>query len=206
MEKEVKKQQETLNGYETKPIEAPEYLKVGEIKIVDGKIFIKSDYIDDGLAFGYIFKDKEAYEKDWDAICYVPEYAFDDAEVDDDGFAIVSGYTHNQLLDMCYGNREWCDYLFSMFMWAEPDTYMDEWEDEDIAYFYRFIKPNAKVWWNDPAGETSGEYTVFEVPFEFDEDGELIEPETFGSDAIIHIGDGFSEVEVSPFELTPIYQ
>lgn len=174
MEKEIKKQQETLNGHETPPIETPDYLKIGEIKIVDDEIFIKPDYIDDGLAFGCIFKNEEAYEKDWDAICYVPEYAFKDVEVDADGFASVSGVTHNQLLDMCCGNREWCDYLFSKLMWAYPDTYMDEWEDNDIAYFYRFIKPGSKVWWNDPAGETSGEYSIYKVPFEFDENGELI--------------------------------
>ena len=108
---------------------------------------------------------------------------------------------------MCCGNRELCDYFFfSKLMWAYPDTYMDEWDDEDIAYFYRFIKPGAKVWWNDPAGATSGEYTVFDVPFEFDEHGEPIEPETFTSDAIILIGNGVFEVEVTPFELTPIYE
>ena len=183
------------------------YLMVGELKIVDGVKYFKSDNYDDGWTFGYIYKNEEAYIKDWDAICYIPEACFDEVGPDEDDFAVVSGgYSHNDLLSMCCGNREWCDYLFSQLKWACPETYLNEWDDEEIADFYRFIKPGAKVWWNDPAGETSGEYTVFEVPFEFDEDGELIEPETFGSDAIIHIGDGFSEVEVSPFELTPIYQ
>lgn len=182
-----------------------EYLKVGELKVVGEEILIKPGYYDNGLDFGHIFKDEEAYKKDWDAICYVPEYAFTDANIDE-GFAVYpDGLTHNQLLDMCSGNREWCDYLFSKLIWAYPDTYMNEWDVEDIAYFYRFIKPGAKVWWNDPAGETSGEYTVFSAPFEFDEHGEPIEPETFTSDAIILIGNEVSEAEVNPFELTPIY-
>lgn len=189
-------------------MEHKEYLKVGELKVVGDAILIKPGYYNNGLDFGRIFKDEEAYGKDWDAICYVPEYAFKDATADDEGFAIdFDGVTHNQLLDMCCGNRELCDYFFfSKLMWAYPDTYMDEWDDEDIAYFYRFIKPGAKVWWNDPAGATSGEYTVFDVPFEFDEHGEPIEPGTFTSDAIILIGNGVFEVEVTPFELTPIYE
>lgn len=83
---------------------------------------------------------------------------------------------------------------------------MNEIDDENISYFYRFIKPGAKVWWNDPAGEKSGEYTVYVCPFEFDENDELKNPETFCSDAIIRIGNEYSEAEVSPFELTPIYK
>lgn len=51
-----------------------EYLKIGELKIIDGEAFVKPDYYDDSLTAGNIFKDAEAYDKDWDAICYVPEY------------------------------------------------------------------------------------------------------------------------------------
>lgn len=182
------------------------YLMVGELKIVDGVKYFKCDNYDDGWTFGYIYKNEEAYIKDWDAICYIPEACFDEVEPDEDDFAVVSGgYSHNDLLSMCCGNREWCDYLFSQLKWACPETYLNEWDDEEIADFYRFIKPGAKVWWNDPAGKTSGEYTVFVVPFEFDENGELIEPEAFGSDVIIIIGDEVSEAEVTPFELAPIY-
>lgn len=183
-----------------------EYLKIGELKVVNGETFVKPDYYDDGLVHGTIFKDAEAYAKDWDAICYVPEYGVSGHESFNGGYySNFDGYTHNDLLEMCNGNRELCDYFFSKLLWAYPGTYMNEMDDEGIAYFYRFIKPGAKVWWNDPAGETSGEYTVWGCPFEFDEQGEPVEPESFSSDAIIIIGTENSEAEVTPFELTPIY-
>lgn len=181
-----------------------EYLKVGESKIVDGRALYKPDYYED-IAFGYIFKDQEAYEKDWDAICYIPEHAFTGETPDEDGFYEVCGFSHNDLLDLCYGNRELCDSLFDQCIWAYPETRMQEWDDEDLAFFYRFVKPGAKVWWNDPAKETSGEYTVYGVPFEFDDHGEPIEPETFALDAVIIIGHENSEAEVTPTELTPVY-
>lgn len=182
-----------------------EYLKIGELKVMDGEMFIKPDCYTDGLSFGSIFKDAEAYEKDWDAICYVPEYAFEDVECDEEGFYKADGFSHNELLAMCNGNREQCDHLFNECAWAYPTTYLTEWEEGDFAYFYRFIKPGAKVWWNDPAGEASGEYAVFGVPFEFDNHGEPINPDDFALDAVIIIGRENSEVEVTPIELTPIY-
>lgn len=184
-----------------------EYLKVGEAKIVNGEVCIKPDYFDDGLTYGTIFKDEEAYDNDWNAVCYVPEYGFEKASIDDEGlFQEFDGYTHNDLLELCMGNREWCDYLFhSRCKWAYPSTYIEEEDYDDISYFYRFIKPGAKVWWNDPAGETSGEYTVWAAPFEFDDNGELIEPDTFDLDAIVMIGTDNSEAEVMVHELVPIY-
>lgn len=115
-------------------------------------------------------------------------------------------YTHNDLLELCCGNREWCDALFNDIDWCYPETRIEEEDDTDISYFYRFIKPGAKVWWNDPTGETSGEYEVFKVPFSFDEHGELAEEsDEFSLDAIIGIASPHSEAEVCAYELTPVY-
>lgn len=188
-----------------------EYLKVGEAKLVNGEVYIKPDYFDDGLTEGFIFKDEDAYENDWDAICYVPEYGFEKDTVDNDGFYNeFNGYSHNDLLQLCWDNREWCDYLFhSQCLWAFPETYIEEDDNSDIAYFYRFIKPGAKVWWNDPANETSGEYIVYKAPFEFDEHGELIDSQDddqeWDLDDIVLIATDYSEAEVYVHELTPIY-
>lgn len=185
-----------------------EYLKVGDAKIVNGQVCIRPDYYDDGFTYGNIFKNAEAYENDWNAICYAPEYGFEDEEPDKESFYnLFEGFTHNDLLELCYGNREWCDNLFyAQCLWAYPETYLvEDVGDEDIAYFYRFIKPGAKVWWNDPAGETSGEYTVWDAPFEFDENGELVEAGSFGLDVVVLIGTDNSEAEVTPSELTPVY-
>lgn len=183
-------------------------IQIGRSKFVNGQQLIKPGYFDNGITFGAIFKDGVAYLNDWDAICYVPTYAFNDVGADEDGFMEIGGYSHNDLLFLCHGNRELCDWLFyCQLNWAFPETYLDEMDEDGelMAFFYRFIVPGAKVWWNDPAGETSGEYTVFEAPFKFDEKGKLINPGSFYSDSIVLIGDGVSEAEVTPFELTPVY-
>lgn len=184
-----------------------EYLKVGEITVVSGEVFIRPEYYTNGLSFGTIFKDEEAYDNDWDAICYVPEYGFETEDRDKEGFYHeFSGYTHNDLLELCMGNREWCDYLFhDQCFWMYPEAYIENMTDEDIAEFYRFVKLDAQVWWNDPAGETSGEYTVFGVPFKFDETGELTDDSLFDLDVIVLITDDCSEAEVALHELTPVY-
>ena len=64
----------------------------------------------------------------------------------------------------------------------------------------RKFKNGQRVYWNDPAGETSGEYTVLDAHEEkyqnyTDEDVEDYD------DRIILIGDGHSEAEVNAEEL-----
>ena len=64
----------------------------------------------------------------------------------------------------------------------------------------RKFKKGQRVYWNDPAGETSGEYTVLDAHEEkyqnyTDEDVEDYD------DRIILIGDGHSEAEVNAEEL-----
>lgn len=161
---------------------------------------------------GFIFKDYEAYEKDWNAPCYVPEYAGEDASITKDGVEYECGgencdyYTHNDLLELCFGNREWCDALFNELDWCYPETIINEEDDEDTAYYYRFIKPGAKVWWHDPAGETSGEYEVYQVPFSFNEHGELTgNYDEFSLDAMVRLTSPYGEADVYVHELTPIY-
>jgi hypothetical protein len=64
----------------------------------------------------------------------------------------------------------------------------------------RKFKNGQRVYWNDPAGETSGEYTILDAHEEkyqnyTDEDIEDYD------DRIILIGDGHSEAEVNAEEL-----
>lgn len=103
-----------------------EYLKIGEAKVVNGEVRIKPDYYDDGITDGVIFKDEDAYENDWSAVCYVPEFGFDGNSPDNEGFySEFDGYTHNDLLALCEGNRERCDRLFhTECLWAYPTTYL----------------------------------------------------------------------------------
>lgn len=188
-----------------------EFEKTGSITWVDGQPYFELAYTCEGT----VFKDAEAYEKDWDAPCYVPENAvsretcvsLDGKEYDGGGEDFSSGwYSHNDLLKLCFGNREWCDYLFQECLWAFPETYIAETDDDDLAYFYQFAHNGAKVWWNDPAGETCGVYEIFDSPLTFDEHGELTsELDDLFLDTIIKISTGYSEAEVPLHELTPVY-
>ena len=60
---------------------------------------------------------------------------------------------------------------------------------------YTFIKKGASVKWNDPAGQTSGIYQVYEI---------RSEEENITEDDIILIGNGCSEAEVYAHELDEI--
>lgn len=80
------------------------------------------------------------------------------------------------------------------------DAYLDNgyWIDLEIIAehldipkrkYFDFIKIGTKVWWNDPEGCSDGEYEIYNVPDEIEED------------SIIVIGNGVSEAEVLPTEL-----
>ncbi len=83
---------------------------------------------------GFIFKDEEAYKNDWDAPCYVPEYAAEDATVTINGVKYECGgskdkcdwYSHNDLLELCQNNCELCDSLFASIDWCYPETWLNE--------------------------------------------------------------------------------
>ena len=60
---------------------------------------------------------------------------------------------------------------------------------------YSFIKKGVSVKWNDPAGQTSGIYQVYEI---------RSEEESITADDIILIGNGYSEAEVYAHELDEI--
>lgn len=64
----------------------------------------------------------------------------------------------------------------------------------------RKFKKGQKVWWNDPANETSGEYKVLDPKDEYNADTTEEDMADF-DDRIILIGDGTSEVEVYAAEL-----
>ena len=105
-------------------MKASKYLKIGELKIVDGDVFVKQGYYDDGLAYGHIFKDEETYRLNRDAVCYIPEAHFQGLIPDEDGFyRNVRGYSHEDLLIICDNDEEMCDMLFNDLAWAPPEIY-----------------------------------------------------------------------------------
>ena len=63
------------------------------------------------------------------------------------------------------------------------------------------VSIGTKVYWHDPAGETSGIYEILIMP----DINELTKEELEYDDLILLIGDGFSEAEVFIRELDIFY-
>lgn len=153
---------------------------------------------------GFIFKDNEAYKNDWDAPCYVPEYAAEDAAVTINGIEYECGgskdkcnwYSHNDLLKICRYNHKICDSLFQEIDWCYPNTWLDDCDNNDFIdynYAYDFVKVGNQVYWKDSnQGLSSGYYTVESI----NDDNE-----PWNLDTIILIANEHSEVEVSLKEL-----
>lgn len=166
-----------------------EYYKIGMCEQTEKGFVFSGEW----SGQGWVFKDEEAYENNWDAPCYVPEGEIE--LVDRCEF-----YTHNDLLKLCYNNHRLCNYVFNESDWQYPETLLEEIDMySDFRWYFDFVKVGAKVKWNDATGEASGEYYVLDLPQEND----LIN-NMWGSDTIVLIGNGYSESEVPLCELEAI--
>lgn len=142
---------------------------------------------------GACFKDEEAYLNDWDKPCYVAECDFEAAGP----MGVCDYYTHKNLLALCHNNRKLCDAVFYTVDWQSPETYLDELGNScDFKDFWPFVKAGAKVRWADPAGQTSGIFTVLEV--------RNVGADNWCADDIVLIGGGGSEAEVLLCELEEV--
>lgn len=109
---------------------------IGEVHWHDGQPYFLFGNSNNGL----IFKDYEAYNNDWDAPCYVPEYAAEGGAVTINGVEYDCGgpkekcdwYSHNDLLKVCQGNHERCDFVFDEIDWCYPEALEDnvEWDQD----------------------------------------------------------------------------
>jgi hypothetical protein len=175
-------------------INIKEYPKIGSVKWIKGTPYFLFGNSENGM----VFKDWEAYHKDWDAPCYVPEYAAEDAAVTVDGVEYECGgqrnvcdwYSHNDLLRICHYNRRICDAMFESLDWVYPETWLQEARDSiDYRYAFDFVKPGATVYWNDPEHDRcSGYWEVCEIC----DDGE-----EWDCDTMVRLGDGNTEVYLS---------
>lgn len=123
------------------------YILIGEKTVLDGKTLFSPGYYSDGLTFGHIFKNEKAFREDRNAVCYIPEYGFDeDAEpVVIDGVEYydeddVLSYTRADLEAMITddnGNLVYEDEdgreldiecFFQSLKWACPETYLYEYD------------------------------------------------------------------------------
>ena len=154
---------------------------------------------------GSCYKDAEIYQNDWDETCYIPENAKPDLpsmEEHGNHFESYDGsdcYTHNDLIRICYGNHALCDFIFSELTWERPGMLLDNLEQRSKGwrYFYDYVKEGAKVWWNDPEGETCGWVIIDEVPSE-----DKLPENEWNTDTIILVRYGRSVAEVPLCELT----
>jgi len=183
----------------------PDYLQIGEVEYINGI----PHFLFNNSSEGFIFKDEEAYYEDWDAPCYVPEYAGEDASVtiDDIEYECAGAkehcdwFSHNDLLAICYGNKALCDFMFQELNWTYPQTWLDDHFNHnfDWGYWWSYVQEGARLWWNDPAKKTCGWCTVVTVPQD-------LPKEEWEDETIIHIlPDGYSvgaEAEVCLCELT----
>lgn len=109
-----------------------DYATFGEKRVIDGKTYYSQGYYDDGLCFGCIYKNEEAFYENKDEVCYIPEGAFEDVEpieVDGERFYPedeIGGYTRKDLEDMIVDDE------------GEP-ILDDEDEPIDIEYFFQTL-------------------------------------------------------------------
>lgn len=97
---------------------------------------------------GVVYKDRQAFETG-NGVCYINEYGFDNAdenggelfefdakecvasELEGNSYIAESGYTKQDLIDICNGNVGMARELFDHLDWMSPETLMDEWLDDD---------------------------------------------------------------------------
>lgn len=169
------------------------YSKVGTVKNIDGVPY----YILESDGNDAYFKDEEIYEKDMRATCYVP-YS-DETIIGPDGNEYDSAgewYSHLDLLDLCHRNKRMCNNLFKELDGLSPETYLNEYDEDDIIDYWNFVKKGTKVYWNDPNNKTNGVYEVYDVPPQ----------EEWSEETIVLIGNGYLKTEVCVVELSEIEQ
>ena len=118
------------------------YILIGKKIVLDGETLFAPEYHSDGSNFGTIFKDEKAFCNDPNAVCYIPEVIFEDAEkvvINGVDFYYVDGYTRAELEAMITddgrpvyqdedGDKLDIEHFFHSLLWAMPETYLNEYE------------------------------------------------------------------------------
>jgi hypothetical protein len=93
---------------------------------------------------GVVYKDRHAFETG-EGVCYVNEYGFENdenrgklfifdaiaSEIENNSYIAISGYTRQNLIDLCDGNEVMAEDLFDHLDWMAPETLWDEWCEDD---------------------------------------------------------------------------
>jgi hypothetical protein len=86
----------------------------------------------DSTKNGVVYKSEDAYLNRHDEICYIPEYGFPEENNFCGTEDVVDGYTRNNLMELCDGNKKLCDCLFYGLDWQSPETLLNEIDEEEF--------------------------------------------------------------------------
>lgn len=135
-----------------------EYEQVGSYIQLDKNTYrITCGYGENGAVY---FKDGKNFERYPDAPCYLQEAVFENESI------VINEYeTYKTLLEKCNYNEQLCKAMFDNLNWQSPETWLNELDEEDLAYFYDFVKVGNKVFWNEQPWRTIplGFYEVKEI-------------------------------------------
>ena len=117
---------------------ANDYQTYGDRRMIDGVAHYSQGYRSDGLNYGNVYWNEQAFMGQPDEVCYIPEHAFDDVEpVRVDGKEYysaeeVGGYTRCDLEELVSGETDEDgdaisveDFFRSLF-WCYPETRLME--------------------------------------------------------------------------------
>ena len=97
---------------------------------------------------GVVYKDRQAFESG-EGVCYIPEYGFENesenfrslfefttkeavaSELEGNSYVGISGYTREDLEDLCRGTSFDVEDFFNHLDWMYPETLMDEWLSDE---------------------------------------------------------------------------
>lgn len=86
--------------------------------------FIVTEYGPEDATYG--FKSHTNYSHHSERVCYIPE----NWDFDEDG----PGYTGQDFLELCGGDKDKADMVFYLCGWEHPSTVLDQWDhDDDLA-------------------------------------------------------------------------
>lgn len=109
-----------------------EYNNAGNKIAINGVNYYSQESYSNGLDYGYVYRNEQAFHDDPDEVCYIPEHAFDDViPIDVDGV----DYYCEELLD-CYTRRD----LERMLLDDDGKPFLDEDGDPiDVESFFNSL-------------------------------------------------------------------
>ena len=117
---------------------AKDYQTYGERRMIDGVAHYSQGYRSDGMTYGYVYWNEQAFMEQPDEVCYIPEHAFDDVQpvmVDGTDYypaEEVEGYTRRDLEELVSGETDEdgdaisVEVFFHSLFWCYPETRLQE--------------------------------------------------------------------------------